>query len=108
MIKFNPEGKKVLSYSEIGEPAMKIKQRDEASQYINDYIEWIITNFQKSEDEATDIAKSNLGYWSGYYSHDERLDFQEIFGIEHPIFGSKTPTAKEAFEMGVKFSKNNK
>jgi hypothetical protein len=106
MITFNPENKKELTYKEIGDPAMKIKDKDEASQYVNDYIEWILTNFQKSREEATEIAKSNLGYWSGYYSHDERLDFQEIFGIEHPIFGSKTPTAEEAFRMGVELSKS--
>ena len=109
MIVFNPKNKAELTYDEIGYLAMKITDKSIAKRYLNDYSEWILdkSENQISRDEATDIAKSNLGYWSGYYSHDERLSFQNIFDIEHPIFGSKTPTAEEAFEMGVNFANNN-
>jgi hypothetical protein len=109
MIVFNPKNKAELTYDEIGYLAMKITDKSVAKKYLNDYSEWILdkSENQISRDEATDIAKSNLGYWSGYYSHDERLNFQNIFDLEHPIFGSKTPTAEEAFEMGVNFAKNN-
>lgn len=109
MIVFNPKNKAELTYDEIGYLAMKIKDKDVAKKYLNEYSNWIMdkSENQISHEESMEIAKSNLGYWSGYYSHDERLNFQNIFELEHPIFGSKTPTAEEAFEMGVNFAKNN-
>ena len=108
MIKFNSEEKADLTIGEIGDTAMKIQDKEEALEYLTDYSRWIMEKSEKelTEDEAIDIAASNLGYYSGYYSHEERMVFQEIFGIEHPIFGSKTPTAEEAFQMGVNFSKS--
>lgn len=108
MIKFNPEGKQSLTYGEICGPAMEITDKDEAIAYLTDYTEWIM---EKSEeditiDQAIDVACGNLGYFSGYHPEEKRKRFMEVFGIEHPIFGSKTPTAEEAFQMGVNFSKS--
>jgi len=30
----------------------------------------------------------------------------EVYGSSHPIFGTTTPTASEAFKMGVEYGKN--
>lgn len=110
MIVFNPKNKTELTYGEIGHPAMEITDKEVAKKYLDDYSEWILATSkdQISKDKATEIAKSNLGYFSGYYSNEERLRFQNIFDVEHPIFGSKTPTAEEAFQMGVNFKTQNK
>lgn len=108
MIKFNSEGKQSLTYREICDPAMEITDKDEAIDYLTDYTEWIMEKSEEdiSIDQAIDVACCNLGHFSGYYSKEKRKRFMNVFGIEHPIFGSKTPTAKEAFQMGVNFSKS--
>ena len=85
MIVFNSKNKAELTYDEIGYLAMKIQDKSVAKKYLEDYSVWILdkSENQISKEEATDIAKSNLGYWSGYYSQDERLNFQNIFCAEY-------------------------
>lgn len=60
----------------------------------------------RSEEEALDICRSNIGYLGGYYDVDTQRRWQELFGAVHPIFGvvdgPKEPkTAEEAFQLGV-------
>ena len=50
-------------------------------------------------------AKSNLGYFAGYYSEETRREIERKFGAIHPVFGSATPTPKEAFELGLQRGK---
>lgn len=54
--------------------------------------------------QAIEIAKSNLGYFAGYYDDDTRRRIEKLFQCSHPIFGSiekmGTPTAEESFSAG--------
>ena len=89
MIKFNPENKEILTYGECLSPAMEITNSEDAEQYLNDYIAFI----QKSLDaeprtnnmSASDIARHNLGYFSGYYDSEISERVKKLFGCKHPI-----------------------
>lgn len=113
MTKFNPENKEILTYGECLDPAMGITNKKDAEQYLNAYVVFIQKHLDKEPREdnisALDIAKSNLGYWAGYYSNKTRQRIESLFMCAHPIFGSikekGIPTAKEAFEMGFNKSK---
>ena len=113
MIKFNTDTKKELTYSEIFEPTLRIKTKAEAGQYLSDYINWMIARDSKlSLEEATKIAKDNLGYYAGYYSNKVRTKTEKLFDCEHPVFGSikknGIPTAEEAFRLGMEMAKKNR
>lgn len=100
---------------------MKITEVEDAKQYFNKYVEFIIPhvvekNPKHSDDdivnESISVAKSNIGYFSGYCDEETRNRVSRIFEAEHPIFGSGNPTSEEAFEMGKRFAtkivRNNK
>jgi len=50
------------------------------------------------------IAKSNLGYYAGYYSNEVRERVEKLFCCAHSVFGSikenGISTPQEAFDMG--------
>lgn len=50
--------------------------------------------------EAEKIVHSNIGYFSGYYENGTIEKVSAIFGSSHPIFGTTTPSSKEAFNAG--------
>lgn len=113
MIKFNPENKDTLTFGEALDPAMKITDPQEAQQYLTDYVAYIQRHLDQNPRNDTvtaeQIAKSNLGYYAGYYSHKTRIRVEQLFDCVHPIFGKARehkPSAKEAFQLGVKEVKN--
>ena len=107
---FNPNNKEKLTFGELMEPAMNITDQDDANQYLDSYVAWLeeswIREGKEEKEPAAIIAKANLGYWAGYYSDDTRRRIEKLFRCEHPVFGSiekkGPPTAKEAFELGMK------
>jgi len=107
MIKFNPEKKDTLTYGECLDPAMKIIEQEDADQYLKGYIAFVQKELDKNPRAdgmtAEQIAKSNLGYFAGYYDDETRLRVEKFFMCFHPIFGkaeSGVPTSEEAFEAG--------
>ena len=111
MTQFNPENKDELSFHEIFELARKIKDKDDAQQYIREYSRWImIKSLGKfPKEESLNIAKENFGYWAGYFGNEERKRTETLFECEHPYFGSIVkngpPTNKQAFEIGLAMGK---
>lgn len=57
-------------------------------------------------EEATNIAKQNIGYFAGYYSDEVRANVEKYFDTAHPFFGKISemgvPTYEEALECGQK------
>jgi hypothetical protein len=107
MVKFNPENKEKLTIGEIFNGARKAKTKEEAKQYLDDYAAYI----QKLRDEgqgadakldAMKTAKHNIGYFAGYYDKEEFLRIQNLFEVNHPVFGTNYPTSEEAFDQGLK------
>lgn len=102
-----------LSYGQILDPAMKITDKDDAKQYLESYIAYLIpyvidNNKDKDEEfiykESIKIAKHNLGYYAGYFDNETRERVEKLFECSHPIFGSietnGTLTAQQAFDLG--------
>ncbi len=117
MTKFNPEGKKELTYGECLGPAMSITDKADAEQYLQAYIDFIQEHLDAGQPNpegltAESIAKSNLGYFAGYYDNETRAQVERLFMCAHPIFGSiaqkGAPTAEEAFNLGVETGKKLK
>ena len=100
--KFNPEGKSKLTYGESLTPAMSITDQEDAEQYLRDYIAFIekAVVLKDEDDSAENIAKSNLGYFAGYYDSETQERVNRIFRTQHPIFGKDTPTPEEALQAG--------
>ena len=57
-------------------------------------------------EEVTRIVHSNIGYWAGYFEKGTIEKVHEIFGSAHPVFGKETPTATQAFNMGLELGKS--
>lgn len=109
--KFNPEGKEKLTLGELLHPAMKITDEEDAKQYFEEYVKHIQKRLDENprDDNSTaeDIAKSNLGYFAGYYDNETRERVERLFLCRHPIFGSikenGAPTPVEAFKAGKNY-----
>jgi hypothetical protein len=61
-----------------------------------------------TKEKAEEIVRGNIGYFAGYYGEEERRAVSEMYSATHPIFGNNfKPTAKEAFDAGVKLAKGD-
>lgn len=91
-----------LTFRQTLGPVAKITDPEEAAAYFELLVCYAMVNYEKTREEAIEINKWNIGYWSGYYSDETMQQIQRVFGVVHPVFGSNVPTAEEAFEAGVK------
>lgn len=106
---FNPKKKKVLTYGEALDPAMKITNQEDADQYKEAYINWQMEQMKITYEEALNIVNSNLGYYAGYYSTETRLQVEKLFNTQHPFLGKAedgTPTPEEIFKIGQKIGES--
>jgi len=67
--------------------AMEITDPAEADAWLNHYVVWIMDERPCGIKEAQDIARQNLGYFSGYYGIEIQRRVEKLFRTEHPIFG---------------------
>ena len=110
--RFNPENKEVLTFKETLAPAMEITDREDARQYLRDYIAYIQRALDREPREdgmtAEQIARVNLGYYAGYYDREIRARVEELFECEHPHFGkavSNPISTEDIFVMGLALGK---
>lgn len=102
------EGVKLETMGEIFEKALEVaksKEHKRCESFLFCYTDWI-----KEENPEMDIkdclerAKSNLGYFAGYYSTDVAKLIENSYRAQHPIFGSvynrDKYTAEDFFRMG--------
>ncbi len=104
-------------------PAMKITDKDDADQYLESYVSYLIpyvidNNKDKDDifiyEESVKIAKYNLGYYAGYFDNSTRERVEKLFNCSHPVFGSIATngemTALEAFNFrkNISFEKNKR
>lgn len=113
MTKFNPENKSQLTYEESLGPAMKITDQEDAAQYFRAYVDYIYNEMKGKPLNAnglspTEIAKTNLGYYAGYYDRGTRLRVEKLFDCQHPFLGKskdKDWTSEEILELGIEMGK---
>lgn len=100
---FSWYGESLESMNDIWEEVVHIVELGDellAKEFIDDY-----GTFIESTNECEDgrwVAMQNIGYMAGYYDEDIRQKVYQFFEVEHPIFGTRTPTPEEAFEEGKK------
>lgn len=99
---------KTKTVGELYGPAMKVDTKEEAEEMLLEITCYIRSRDTegKTEEQITNIAKCNLGYYAGYYDHDTRRRVERLYECAHPVFGSIAangpPTASEAFAAGKK------
>lgn len=107
MTQFNPENKTQLTYRETLGPAMQITEQADADQYKEAMIQFGMKQDPTvSREQAESVCNQNIGYYSGYYSHEVQERVERLFKCVHPIFGSclKKGSRDDAFIKGVRFS----
>lgn len=112
MIKFPKDA----TYGDVYGPAMKIRSKKKAAEYLKALVAHIMKDAEdakyKTPEGALALAKSNLGYYAGYYDHATMTRVYKLFSTQHPIFGKTVPTMEEAFlkgqELGEKLRKGKK
>ena len=70
-------------------PAMEITDQVEADAYFEKCVRHMMSQ-GRSRDKAEQIERSNLGYYSGYYSNETMARVQRLFRCAHPVFGQTT------------------
>ncbi len=110
MTQFNPENKETLTYGESLGPAMQITDQEDADQYLDAYVDFLYQRRlregkQSQMNTLRALAKTNLGYYAGYYDSETRERVERLFKCQHPVFGSiadnGAPTTEQALEAGI-------
>ena len=68
------KGEKFTTYSDIIDRALKLKGKEQEL-FVRAYL------------RSGKFARTNIGYFSGYYDLNTMAKIQKIFKTEHPIFG---------------------
>lgn len=59
-------------------------------------------------DRATEIARNNIGYMTGYHDRETAERVLRLYKTAHPVFGKKRPTARKAFALGQLYGASSK
>ena len=100
------EGKTLETMGEIFNTALDIPKTtdsDRCQAFLTSYIEYIMSENNCNIAEAERIAKSNLGYFAGYYNNRVYESINKAYGAVHHVFG-RNPfevTPEEAYRNGL-------
>lgn len=107
-----PEFTREATFEDLLRPAMDIAQRgdhEEAAEYVNLYVDYLILDWDRTPDEAQEIVLNNVGYFAGYFGQETRRAVREVFGASHPIIGDREDmTAEELFDAGFQYAQGIK
>lgn len=81
----------------------KITTKQQAAALVDEEARAMAEFYQINEQEARATLLSNIGYVTGYFSHEEADNIMELFDTEHPVFGRQHPSAEEAYRMGHEY-----
>ena len=105
-------GKRYETMGEVFNYALHLAKTDsyEAKEFFKEYINCIANDNHYSWDKATEIAKSNFGYFAGYYNEETCDIIYKTYQCSHPIFGDKPflVSAEEAYKKGLEIGANLK
>ena len=86
----------------------KITTKKQAAALIDEEVKEYAPALKISEAEARSKLLENIGYVTGYFSHDAADKIMELFDTQHPVFGRQHPTAEEAYRMGQEYAQRKK
>ena len=100
------EGKTLETMGEKFNTALEIAETGDADRcqaFLTSYVEYIVSESNINVAEAENIAKSNLGYFAGYYSSEVYETINKAYGAVHPVFGSNPfeVSPEEAYRKGL-------
>ena len=100
------EGKTLETMGEIFNTALdmaKTGDADRCQAFLTSYVEYIVSESNRNVAEAENIAKSNLGYFAGYYSSEVYETINKAYGAVHPVFGGNPfeVSPEEAYRKGL-------
>lgn len=99
------------TFGEVFDNALKLakENKNEAQEFFKQYIQFILEDNDNVNtiEEAERIAKSNFGYFAGYYSQEVCDIIYETYQCSHPIFGDKpfSVSPEEAYQKGLELSR---
>lgn len=90
----------------------KRESKERQEEFFTAYVEWILEDNDDCEtfEEALSIAKSNFGYFAGYYTSEIYELINKTYGGVHPVFG-KNPfnvSPADAYKRGLETGKKLK
>ena len=94
--------------SDIWKAILRVKTTDVAKRFYTGFIVWLGKMQErekvKSQMTAEAVAKDNIGWCYGEgMSPDQIRMWVEVCGAHHPVFGTKIPSAEEAYKLGLKY-----
>ena len=90
-------------HTRIYEPAMRITEPKEAMRFLEELCVVLASEYGLSPENALATARSNLGYYAGYFPHEVRVRVERLFDAPHPLLGTALngPISMEAaFAIG--------
>ncbi len=100
----------VITIGEKYRPAMEVQTPSEAQAMFARLVEHTMRITGKTQEEAERIERSNIGYFSGYYSRETADRVMRLFGAVHPIFGGpgEWPSdPQEILRLGIEAGKRS-
>lgn len=83
--------------------------KQEAQNFFKQYIQYILEDNDKVNtiEEAERIAKSNFGYYAGYFNQEVCDIIYKTYQCSHPIFGDKpfAVSPEEAYQKGLEIGR---
>lgn len=108
----NYRGKELKTIGEVFEVALQLAKENtkEAEEFFYQYVQHISSSNNWSWDKSIEVAKSNLGYFAGYYDRKTYDIIHKVYDAQHPIFGCNPfdLTSEEAFNKGKELSEKIK
>lgn len=102
------EGKELKTMGEIFETALEVaktKEQKRCESFLFCYADYIKEdNPEMDIKDCLERAKSNLGYYAGYYSTEVAKLIQDSYRAVHPIFGSAYDRDKYTAEDFLRMS----
>lgn len=91
-------------------PAMALTTQAEADLYFARLVERTMrVRPELTREEAEQLERANLGYWTGYHSHETAERVERLFNACHPVLGPvewrRQYTADEILAMGYERGK---
>ena len=100
------EDTQLTTIGEIFNKALEIAKtgdKERCQLLLKSYAECISSKNNISVDEAVNIAKSNLGYFAGYYDRETYNIIHNMYNAIHPIFKGNPfdVTPEDAYNLGL-------
>ena len=82
------QGKLLKTYGDVTDALAGLSSAEEAVDFMRQYR------------AVQPHADTNVGYLTGYFGAADAQRLRQWCGVQHPIFGSTTPTVQEALTAG--------